>query len=865
MSKLRDNLDFKRCAVAETTTTRRPKNPPGLQALAYRIDQQPGFFQRQVERLAAQPIPDGPNAGQRPLAALATCDRDDPAIALLDAWATAADVLTFYQERFANEFFLGTALERRSVLELAGMVGHELGPGVAASAFLAFSVEDAPGSPTEARVPGGTVVQSIPGQDQLPQTFETEDEIVARVAWNVLTPRLRQPLEIVGASELLLTGLATELAAGDLLLVVAHAGAEEVVETFHSRVQRVTPDADRGFTRVALEEPLDFASAVLPGRVEVHALREQASFFGHNAPRFGSLPTDEFVKDDPFTSNWDEGRTIWTDSSEVLYPDVPQEGDVFLDRKVPRLVAGSWVVFVGVTLDDAKAEVTYRVLGVSDTTLADYALTSEVSGLRLAAQDGRPLPAELLQRLAAGAGFDLRKTTAFLRSELLEIADQPIEAPLPTPEVDGGPANITLEGHLEGLRLGQALALSGERVSEEGVPTNESISEIVFLQRVEFRSAAGRPLTELQFQLPLEHTYVRATVRLNANVVRATHGETVEEILGSGDGATASQRFALARSPLTHLPAPTSSGRRSALEVRVDGVLWHQVRSLHGEPAEARSYTVEIDNDGKTMLHFGDGTHGARLPSGEENVVALYRTGIGPQGEVAPGSLELLAQRPLGIAEVTNPLAATGAAPPDDVERARATAPLAASTLGRIVSARDFEDFARAFAGIGKVCAAQVGVLHLSVAEIDGDPLERGSALQRNLVQAIEARRLPGPPIQVDGYEVLKFRLSAKLLLAEGFLPERVFGAVKATLVETFAFQNRHFGQSVEASEVVAVVQGVEGVEAVDLDTLHLAEESPRIASRLVARLARRSGIGVRAAQLLRLDAAGIDLRIRTS
>ena len=45
-------------------------------------------------------------------------------IALLDAWATVGDVLTFYQERIANEGYLRTATERRSVLELARLVGY---------------------------------------------------------------------------------------------------------------------------------------------------------------------------------------------------------------------------------------------------------------------------------------------------------------------------------------------------------------------------------------------------------------------------------------------------------------------------------------------------------------------------------------------------------------------------------------------------------------------------------------------------------------------------------------------------------------------------------------------------------------------
>ena len=49
-----------------------------------------------------------------PLRNLKTRDPNDFAIALLDAWATVADVLTFYHERIANEGYLRTATERRS-------------------------------------------------------------------------------------------------------------------------------------------------------------------------------------------------------------------------------------------------------------------------------------------------------------------------------------------------------------------------------------------------------------------------------------------------------------------------------------------------------------------------------------------------------------------------------------------------------------------------------------------------------------------------------------------------------------------------------------------------------------------------------
>jgi len=188
-------------------------NRPGLSALAYRIGSYGIFLQRLLDEIHSVTIPDGPNQGAKPLATLTTRALDDPSIALLDAWAVVADVLTFYQERIANEGFLRTATERRSVLELARAIGYELGPGVAAGAYLQFTVEEIIGAATPASslpglrlptppgpgnsafnagivsIPQGTQIQSVPAPGQLPQTFETWADFEARVEWNNLTPR----------------------------------------------------------------------------------------------------------------------------------------------------------------------------------------------------------------------------------------------------------------------------------------------------------------------------------------------------------------------------------------------------------------------------------------------------------------------------------------------------------------------------------------------------------------------------------------------------------------------------------------------------------------------------------------------------
>ena len=167
MSDEMDNCGCCDQTIAEPSV----ENPPGLDALVYRVGTHGDFLKRMLAQLTRQSVPDPAGTVRYPLSGLTTRSIDDPAIALLDSWAVVGDVLTFYQERIANEGFLRTATERRSVLELARLIGYRLSPGVAASTYLAFTVDTALGAPPSAVVPAGTRVQSVPGQNELPQTF----------------------------------------------------------------------------------------------------------------------------------------------------------------------------------------------------------------------------------------------------------------------------------------------------------------------------------------------------------------------------------------------------------------------------------------------------------------------------------------------------------------------------------------------------------------------------------------------------------------------------------------------------------------------------------------------------------------------
>ena len=324
--------------------------------------------------------------------------------------------------------------------------------------------------------------------------------------------------------------------------------------------------------------------------------------------------------------------------------------------------------------------------------------------------------------------------------------------------------------------------------------------------------------TTVKLASPLAYSYVRSTVTVWGNVVQATQGAHQRDVLGSGAASRANQSFPLNRSPLTYLPAPTAVGAQSTLNVAVDGVSWPQVDNLLGLGPGDHGFVTETDEAGKTTVHFGDGVNGARLPTGAVNVTADYRVGLGTAGNAKTGQISQPQTRPQGVQGVTNPLPASGGADPDSVDEGRANAPVGVMALDRLVSVEDYEQFARAWAGIGKASSVLLSdrrtqFVHLSLGGTTADPLDTNSALVTNLVQSLAAYGDPQVPVQVAACSVSLIVLSAKLHIDSAYDWTAVEAGARAALLSAYSYGHRDLGQDVVRSAIVATIQAVPGVD----------------------------------------------------
>lgn len=575
------------------------------------------------------------------------------------------------------------------------------------------------------------------------------------------------------------------------------------------------------------------------------------------------------------TDNSSADIVAFINITDALFTPVPpdQRNVLALDGQFDQIIPGSWVVIERPDKTDSSQlkQIISKVIKTETISPTAYGITGTATQLTL---DQRWLDDNDVSLSM------LRQVTIYAQSAQRDLTDETID---PVVESVCG-SSIELDGLYAGLQSGRWLIVTGERtdtfvtgmigtelvmlsgvtqgvhqapVSSTGsqmalgngqksqddgqvTPSDELISlgdghKVAGNGKMTMGGNQELVDTTKKIDLPgdkthtfitlandLSYTYKRDTVTIYGNVVQATNGETRVEVLGSGDGTKQLQQFQLRKSPLTYVPAPNAAGITSTLQVRVNNILWHETDDLAAAGPNDRTYITQEDDNSQTSVVFGNGEHGARLPSGVENVKAVYRFGIGTPGNVKAKQINLLSSRPSGVKGVINPKPATGGADAERRDQARRNVPLAVKALDRLVSVEDYADFARTFAGIGKASSARLSdgrrqLVHLTIAGANNIPIDVDSDLFQNLFQALRQLGDPFEPLEVALCEVLLLTISANVRLLPDHEWEAVEPVMRATVLDAFGFEQRELGQSVFLSEVMSVIQNVAGVDYVEM------------------------------------------------
>ncbi|MGK6355786.1 kelch repeat-containing protein [Sphingomonas sp. DT-207] len=347
------------------------------------------------------------------------------------------------------------------------------------------------------------------------------------------------------------------------------------------------------------------------------------------------------------------------------------------------------------------------------------------------------------------------------------------------------------------------------------------------------RQSAETNTTVLTLDQPLRYLYDRTTTSVYGNVAEVTQGSTVNEVLGSGDGQKPFLQFILKQAPLTWLEQADGS-IAPQLNVMVNGTAWQYVDALGDSAPDARVYQLIQDAQGRARIQFGDGVHGLRPPTGQNNITATYRVGAGADGNVPAGSLTRPPNNVAGIKGVLNPVAATGGIGARPRSSLRGQIPIGVADLGRIVSQEDMRTFVLnrpevGAATLSTALAATEQVSLVTLAGLDNAVPDMASPAFVSLQKAFALALANGAVLQHQllPYEPLPFKVKGNFTVVGSPDLQQIESAIAAVLQSTYDITAMGFGQAVRAVDICTVIKkNVVGIKTVTVTDLWAPTET---------------------------------------
>ncbi len=743
---------------------------------------------------------------------------DDPGIALLEGDAVVADILTFYQTLYANETYLRTAQWPQSIADMVRLGGYRLAPGVAGEATFSLTLK----GKLPVTVPMGFGLKAdIEGIDK-PVEFETRaafEALPLLSQFHLYRPRTTPPIAN-GTTVLRVSSLDVTLKADDRLLLGEPVGsAAHPSRLANTQIVIVDEVWDSfGYRYIRLKSPIVRSTGI--AALRAYKLGETLRHFGHNAPAtvatvLNGVPSQ---RDTSFLR-----RTYTTTYSEVT-PNLTAY-ELPLDREFKNIAVGNTVLIQG------------RFSNTSTSTKVRFTLVRDVSQIESESmtwgmQTGAASMLTLDERLRV-----IRNGVAFRFADIRSLSILQVTAEAFT--VRAGHVNTNAVGgqHLSYFgNAEQAKQLKARRllmVPAEGDAFEARVDAVTVSNSTAdsfHRISLDRTVSYSDFE------YDVSTVEVFGNVVDASQGKTVDRVaIGSGNARELFQTFALAKAPLTYLfDAMRTPAQTPALDVYVDGILWKRVDTLFNAGPKCQVYIVREDGEGNSAVQFGDGKTGARLPTGRNNVVAGYRTGIGAHGELKEGSKPQATGKLNGLDKVFLPVDVTTGADPESADNARLAAPAKLQSLGRLVSLADYEAETRMLPNVLKASArwaAPEGTPLIALTVLTQSGSTADLAQIRDALTAYSRCRGPArhPVLAINGHKQF-VHVDAMVGYDPSRLVEDITKAIKLALGLSgeeangidgkdglFGLNRRDFHQSVHTSEILAAIQNVPGVVWVQL------------------------------------------------
>lgn len=269
------------------------------------------------------------------------------------------------------------------------------------------------------------------------------------------------------------------------------------------------------------------------------------------------------------------------------------------------------------------------------------------------------------------------------------------------------------------------------------------------------------------------------------------------------------------------------------ITLSVDGPPWQARHDLLNSGREDRVFVVEMENDRRATLRFGDGILGKK-PTPDTSFRARYRVGNGVAGNVGREAIQSVAlSTEKGLTEIVgvrNLLPAQGGTDPETLAHVQHNAPYAFETQKRCVIDADYNTVAELHPEVQQARASRRwtgswNTVFLAVDRKHNRPVD--DAFRQTLSAFMQPYLLADADLEIRPPQFVSLEIALTVHLA----PEHFPSTVKQNLLEAFSNvdlptgqrgffhpDNMRFGQPVYLSQIVAWASQIAGVLRVEVE-----------------------------------------------
>lgn len=256
----------------------------------------------------------------------------------------------------------------------------------------------------------------------------------------------------------------------------------------------------------------------------------------------------------------------------------------------------------------------------------------------------------------------------------------------------------------------------------------------------------------------------------------------------------------------------------------IDNEPWILVDTFAYSSSIDKTYKVELDQNLKPYIIFGDGSFGMK-PNLNGKVEGVYYLTYGSLGNIGENSFNTVPSSILDIEsdiKVINTNPASGGSDYEDFDMLKDHVPLSIKTLGVAITKEDFEAITKMAPGVDKAYVNYICGKYVDIYITPDGGGEASLALRESTLDYVSKSKIITTNLSVSSTHRALIYIDADIYGRRSFTKTDISDQVKKALIEAYSYNTSDINKVVRLSDIYALIDNQSMVDYLNLNKLYL-------------------------------------------